>query len=121
MAGAWVAIAAGLVTLIGLTLPYAAPGVAVVFVPALVVLLAALAATVAERSRRAAERERLTAENRRLAADLESLADSTWELHESEEREARRKAEAANAAKSRLLATVSHEFRTPLNGILGLT
>ena len=124
MAGAWVAIAAGLVTLIGLTLPYAAPGVAVVFVPALVVLLAALAvvaATVAERRRHAAEREHLTAENRRLAADLESLADSTWELHESEEREARRKAEAANAAKSRLLATVSHEFRTPLNGILGLT
>ncbi len=35
--------------------------------------------------------------------------------------EARQRAEAANEAKTKLLATVSHEFRTPLNGILGLT
>jgi signal transduction histidine kinase/DNA-binding response OmpR family regulator len=34
--------------------------------------------------------------------------------------EARSRAEEANAAKSRFLATVSHEFRTPLNGILGM-
>ncbi|WP_331373061.1 hybrid sensor histidine kinase/response regulator [Sinorhizobium chiapasense] len=48
--------------------------------------------------------------------------DVTEETRAAREREeARRRAEEASRAKSRLLATVSHEVRTPLSGILGMS
>ena len=42
-------------------------------------------------------------------------------LHEEELRESKELAEAGTLAKNEFIASISHEFRTPMNGILGLS
>ncbi|HYD30836.1 MAG TPA: ATP-binding protein, partial [Azospirillaceae bacterium] len=53
------------------------------------------------------------------AAKVMALAEEIDAAREEAERN-RRKAEAANAAKSRFLAVMSHELRTPMTGIMGV-
>ncbi len=60
----------------------------------------------ADLSRANALLEQEVEERRRIAAELESAKEA---------------AEAASLAKSRFLATMTHELRTPLHGIVGLT
>ncbi|MFQ3620394.1 MAG: ATP-binding protein, partial [Spirochaetales bacterium] len=64
----------------------------------------------------------LVQENRKILDALETrVEERTTELRKMNEHliEARTQAEEANQAKSRFLQNMSHEMRTPLNGILG--
>lgn len=66
----------------------------------------------------AVQSRRLDRQARKIGEAQERLADDLWEVKAASE--ARRRAEASAHAKSRFLATVSHEVRTPLNGVLGM-
>ena len=70
------------------------------------------------------EIKRAQAQVQQLNVNLERrVTDRTQALRESEmrEKQARQTAETANLAKTEFLSTMSHEMRTPLNGVLGLT
>lgn len=66
-----------------------------------------------------------TRELARLRYELDVVAEARAKALDEAERSGRARAdalaiaEASNAAKSRFLATMSHEMRTPLNGVLG--
>jgi signal transduction histidine kinase len=59
----------------------------------------------------------------RIRNAIVNLQDTVSELESTREQfvAAREKAESASEAKSRFLATMTHELRTPMNGVLGMS
>jgi signal transduction histidine kinase/CheY-like chemotaxis protein len=116
-------IAAALLLGLNSARPSLAPAL---IVAALVVgALAALFGARIEIAAKQRENGTLAAANRELTGRIATAEDREWDLRDREARlalvtSARDRAEAASAAKSRFLATVTHEIRTPLSGMLGL-
>lgn len=84
-----------------------------------------------DQARHASERARLAAELERLRADAErqtaqrlavdrSLLEREVAARTADLQRATQAAEAANSAKSTFLSIISHEFRNPLNGLIGM-